>query len=711
MIPKLIMAGALILAPTVNVFAQNALQFTGVNATSENAIQLHWASNTNEIYEIDEADQLAGNPDGSTAWNTLYEDYPSQGTNTFWLDTGNYFADPEILHPSQMPMRFYRVVLTGTNTTPTVPTVSIISPTNSTTTNGDLTVTVTASSDQFYLSTKLYVDGQEMNEADVSTNWTDSGTNYVLDTFVINSCEWPNGSHTLFATAYCQSGASGTHNISDVAIGYGVSPFVPVNFDNLITRISFSQPFFTPEDGQTQQVSAVFAANSDWTLQIQDVSSNTVRTATGSGTSMQFNWDGKDDSNADLPVGNYTYLITAQTNGSSSFSMMSSSSGGFSSSVSALSTASEEVTELWALSPESSAPLPLAIYPPGFNTNDFTIFEASQSEVQALTEAVMSVDKPVKMAKSTMLMDSESSGGSASAMDASTPSGQAARAPTRPPINPVKGRAGVYGYAYDTYSANGPHFQLGPPSNGLLGHVGLEGNVAGQSTFNYDPLPEYKRESANFVEAMKKGNWSQGFAKVDDHWSINDLRGSGSIFNGVKLGLLLLHGTYGTTADSTSGANGCKQMYFPITAGQSAQYIRMSEMSLGGSAANGLKWMAIAACNSLFHTDWSNMQSLGVKPYNSNLHLLLGTGTVVYTDDHIMELWAKYMTKGSSGTPMTVRDAWINAAHDAYHNSHYPYANTMIFAAAGDSSCMGDTLNVNSTPGGSWTYYSQQVWP
>ena len=210
---------------------------------------------------------------------------------------------------------------------------------------------------------------------------------------------------------------------------------------------------------------------------------------------------------------------------------------------------------------------------------------------------------------------------------------------------------------------------------------------------------------------MKKGNWSQGFAKVDNHWSANDLRGSGSIFNGVKVGLVLLHGTWGSAPDYTSGAGGCKQMYFPVTSGQSAQYVRMSEMNLGNTATNGLKWMAIAACNSLYHSDWNSMQSMGCYPYNSGLHLLLGTGTVVYTDDHIMELWAKYMTKGSSGTPMTVRDAWINAAHDAYHNSHYPYANTMIFAVAGDSSCMGDTLNVNSTPGGTWTYYSQQVWP
>ncbi len=57
------------------VFCQNTLQFTAVNVTQERAIQLHWASNSNEVYEIDYADQLAGNDDGTTAWTKLYADY------------------------------------------------------------------------------------------------------------------------------------------------------------------------------------------------------------------------------------------------------------------------------------------------------------------------------------------------------------------------------------------------------------------------------------------------------------------------------------------------------------------------------------------------------------------------------------------------------------------------------------------------------------
>jgi len=96
---------------------QNTLRFTGINVTPEGAIQLHWAGNSNEIYEIDEADALIDTNIGGTTWNKLYDDYPSQGTNTFCLDTGNYDdAIPPIPHPKFSPMRFYQVVMTGTNT-------------------------------------------------------------------------------------------------------------------------------------------------------------------------------------------------------------------------------------------------------------------------------------------------------------------------------------------------------------------------------------------------------------------------------------------------------------------------------------------------------------------------------------------------------------------------------------------------------------------
>ena len=98
-------------------FCQTNLQLTGVVQTPEQAIQLTWTSTNSELYQIQYANALATNSDGSTAWQVLYDNFPSQGTNTFWLDTGNYNLSPQILHPKYMPMRFYRILDEGPDST------------------------------------------------------------------------------------------------------------------------------------------------------------------------------------------------------------------------------------------------------------------------------------------------------------------------------------------------------------------------------------------------------------------------------------------------------------------------------------------------------------------------------------------------------------------------------------------------------------------
>src|ERR1700761_1497859 len=154
---------------------QTNLQFTGISVSDEGNMRLAWSSVSNEVYEVDEADSLIDTNTGGTTWNLLYKNYPSQGTNTFWLDTGNYDLSPEILNPKDMPMRFYRIVELGPDTTSDEPTVVITSPTNNVATTGELTVTVAAATDQPVLTgTKLYVDGQEMRPAILTTNYTDA---------------------------------------------------------------------------------------------------------------------------------------------------------------------------------------------------------------------------------------------------------------------------------------------------------------------------------------------------------------------------------------------------------------------------------------------------------------------------------------------------------------------------------------------------------
>lgn len=167
-------------------FSQNAPQFTSVAQTPEHSIQLTWTSTNSELYQVQFANALATNDDGSTEWQTLYDQYPSQGSNTFWLDTGNYDLSPQVVRPQNSTMRFYRIVDEGPDTMSDVPSVSVDVLTNGTTVSDELTFTVTAATDQPGLhGTILYVDGQAMHGTDDTTNYTIGSTNYETDKYSI----------------------------------------------------------------------------------------------------------------------------------------------------------------------------------------------------------------------------------------------------------------------------------------------------------------------------------------------------------------------------------------------------------------------------------------------------------------------------------------------------------------------------------------------
>lgn len=709
---------------TSSLQGQTNLNFNKIAQTSEGSIQLSWNSTPGEVYEIDEADSLIDTNTGTITWNFLYDGYPSQGTNTIWLDTGNYNLTPQILNPIYTTTRFYRIVKQTSDSTSDEPVVSINGPTNSQIVANELTITVTAQTEQPVLAgTKLYVDGQEMPMADSITNYTDvSGvTNYETATYHINTCEWINGTHLIFASAECESGYGDDADTGAIASGHGVSPFVSVLFNNLVEGIAFSEPSFDPSSGQTQEVSAYFALDSDWTLNIVDVNTNIVFSTNGSGTLMAYNWDGNGNGGTNLPSGIYYYYISASTNGGTGGSGGGGGGGGsgppspdFESGRS-LSAAAATPTELWAQPSDGSGiAVPLIIYPPGIETNDLTIFEAP------IDWNALAIDSD--STKDSLTAQSAGEGGFSP--DGVPGPGQPGYVtplpnpqttpptPQRPPTNPVKGGAGTFAVAYDTYSANGTnpvYCAILSDGSGAGTHISMAGHSA-STALPYAPLLQYKTEVNNLVSQMQHWGWKNSFVKVDDGFTISQLRGSGAIFNSNNVGVLYTHGVYGSSPDFT--ANQCKQMYFPITSGGSAQYLRLSEMNLGGVSTNGLKWMALNSCYSLYSANWTSMKNAGVKPYNSNLHLLLGENNVGYTSSTFGSYWAKYMNYGVTNySPLTVRSAWYQAAKDAYHNIPFPSGTTISYAVAGDSACHDDTLQTNSTPTGSWFYDSQQVYP
>lgn len=716
-----------------SAFAQTNLNFNWITATIEGAIHLSWNSTPGEIYQIQCADALVDTNTGTITWQMLYDNYPSHGTNTFWLDTGNYVKVPTILHPAKMPMRFYRIMNLRSDTTPGEPSVTIISPSNGGVATNELIINVAANTDQTGdLTTKLYVVGQEMRAPIGSTNWADGSglTNFLIDTYTINTCEWPNGAHTLFATATATSAHEGTIlGAPPVLEGHGVSPFVQTIFTNLITRISFSEPFFDPALGQTQQVRAVFAANVDWTLTIRDLYSNAVRNVTGSGASMLFNWDGKGDGGTNLNPGVYYYYVSAQTNGQampadSSWEEDGGGPPGFSMSVINGDSAELQAEVLFPRSARQAVGAGLDFYyaelppmPPVYTNGEWLPWEdvyvpqeperveISDFQIQRLLRSLFGISTVFEATAETSGPE-----GSNPLQYAGAPAQAAPPAPRRPPTAPKNGTPGTFGIAWQSYLANGTNgFEPSlpratyPPFNT---YVTMEGHGTADPP-KFGPLRLAGDQAIYFGAELSDGAWSPGYTKSENELTINDLRGSSTPFNQVDIGFLGLHCVYGTSQDFYAG--GCQQMYFPITAGNAANYLRMSEMSFGGDGTNGLKWIALKACSSLYHNNWASMQTQHVHPYSSGLHLLLGVDTKDHTAKYLGRDWAAFMLGKPLASPpvapMKIRDAWYAGARKAYQESRNPYeVSPMKFAVAGDTACFDDFLQrkTNTVLSGTW---------
>ena len=424
------------------------------------------------------------------------------------------------------------------------PVVSITSPSNNSTLSGKITVSVSSSSSDILSDVRLFIDGE--------VQWgSDDGTN-----FTVNTCEWPNGPHVLLVTAKSQSDLEGQANGVTVLYGRSVSPYVNVRFNNPITRVDLSEPFFEPALGQTQQVSAVFPANVDWSLQIQDANSNTVRTVSGSGASMSFNWDGNNNSGASIPDGGYTYLITAQTNG---LPMPQIESEGDTNAppmpMSANLSTETSAAEWYPTSARQAleagwdhyfiTPPPM----PPVKTNGVWMHWEDVYGSQPLTE----VDILPSLSQRSMGATTMNSG-TVQTDDASGnyggPASQSTRAPERKPRIGVKGEAGSFGICYKTYGTNGfssPHPMTGWPYP-LPTYVAIDGQSRTAQTVDR-PIPEFKTIATDLSELMqKKGKWRQAFVKPNDQWSTTDIQktslGGNSIFNTCNFGLLMTHGSF-----------------------------------------------------------------------------------------------------------------------------------------------------------------------
>jgi hypothetical protein len=369
----------------------------------------------------------------------------------------------------------------------------------------------------------------------------------------------------------------------DSAITYNraVSPMVNVSFVNLITDVQLSQQFFQPSLGQTQQVTANFTANCNWTLLIQDLDGNTVLTTNGAGDSMGYNWDGTGQGETNIPDGMYSYIISAETNGLANEVHTNSGGGGFGGSGPPIPGSMMESRELYAVNTnDSESVVPLAILPPGYDTNGYTIFSATPSEIQSLRAIPLKASSSVR--STGMTFSADDSGGSGASSQSDTNNGP-------------KNTKGTFGIVYQQYL--NPNVRTQTPLSGypfgFHPHVAIDGNPENDNgqAVTMPPIVVNKNMSDNFVETMEANAYWPSFVNANDQVNPTDLestsKGGNSIFNNVDFGLLMLHASYGTTAES----DGVKYSYVWIenAARGSATYLRLADFNFGGSS---LQWLA-----------------------------------------------------------------------------------------------------------------------
>jgi len=656
----------LLLMVGVNSQGQPQLTFTSTQTTTERAVQLHWQSETDGVYRIDYTPQLS-----PVAWNTLIDDFPSQGSNTVFLDTGKYWTEPVLPHPKDGGMRFYRLAKIGTNTL-VPPVVAITNLSSGADIFGEIEVGVHVATTDSITSVNFFVDGEELD----SVSADDSGN----ASCVINTTEWPNGTHIIFVVAQTSAGTATTGEFqSTEQSGAGTSSKLPVTFDNYISQWNFSLPGFDPSLGETQHITAQFISYSSWTLRIVDEFNNTVRNASGNGSSMAFDWDGNDNSGNPTADGTYDFVLTA-TKTTAPRTLTASSAG--------LATAVPASTELLAMPADGSgSPVPLALYPPGMDTSGLTIFEGLLADFLPQTQAVTAATESIAMSVANAELPTPLFAGNS----------QTTQKPNRPAPKRIKGTPGKLGVAWQ-----GDHPD--PGSTGISGFnrpANLTGSIQLSPVYllPYGPIKNAGVIANKFEKTMKKYKWTTAFNYGDDQVTASLLRktskGGQNLFNYCNIGLFIGHGIRGANQDFKATSTPSLQTYLPIyKQGVNAyDWVRMSEFDFGGGPG-GLRWMGLYACNMLSYNNAQDMYNKGVLPMNFNLHILLAEETSIFMYPEMGAKWASYMNGGEAGGKRTVMDSWILASQKIHSvPGVVPAGHTVTMTCAYWPDCVNDSLN------------------
>lgn len=682
---------AMLLNQPMQCFAQatNNLKVTAASADEHGAITLRWLSQTNGLYRIQCTPQMSEAP----VWEDLYDWYPSQGTNTFWMDTGNTLVTPDINHPHDDPARFYRLVAVGTNEA-AAPSLSVTSPTNNSLLTGDITLAASISSTSAVGGLRWFVDGAEFYRSDGQ-----STTNAPL-----NTCQWRNGQHLLFAVAQSTDGGETTDpndQDGDPKQGFGVSPIRTVTFDNFISDFRASSRFIRPQNSETQTLSAQFASYSSWTLSfIEYFSSNTVRTVTGTGSAMRYDWNGTGDGGTALADGIYRVFLSAvQTTGLSS-----------------LQVPTEPTNPLIADALARGATTYFTEPPPmpPVRVNGVWVPWEQVYGPQPLLE----VPIPSRYLPGATTLQAPSIALGRHPSDPSPQDSLTSQTTELQPPRIINLFGGRFGVVYQGHHPGGilttnPSAFAGPP-DGLGGTVRINAN-----TGPFKPLHTPSVIAQNFSWRMQNAGVSKGFVLGDDNVSGDMLRsriyGGTEIFEQVNIGLIVGHDVYGFDPDFTISFDGPLTSYYPIyhTGVFGYDWVQLAACWFGRGP--NLRWIAHLSCNNLQPDVYDDMWNKEALPIGDNLHFFMGATTVSFMVADFGTIWADSMAIGGNAPIMSIKDAWFFAGHRTQGTKYNEKHRTVIFRIAGWPNTFGDTLYEYQDPDSGnpadITLVDEQVYP
>ncbi|HEY5297743.1 MAG TPA: Ig-like domain-containing protein [Verrucomicrobiae bacterium] len=279
-IPKTIMAGALVLALTTNIFAQSP-PYLAISQDSTTTVQINWTNQVGTTYRVLSTSDLTT---PLSLWTPLEDAFSEDVT----VSVGASIA--------VTPIDFFNVEI------PTNSGVQIFSPTNEETVSGVITVGVGAQIGTQIQGVNLYLD-------DALIGFIDSGG----IAFSLDTTHFTNGLHTLYVSA------------NDSGNGTTTSDPITLDFENPVRWLDADSLFqsFVPIDVESD----IFPA--DWAVFVADTNGTIVRTFSGSTSdgNINTNWDGNDNDGATLPDESaYTITVVVTSSGSGDSMMMTASS-------------------------------------------------------------------------------------------------------------------------------------------------------------------------------------------------------------------------------------------------------------------------------------------------------------------------------------------------------------------------------------------------